>query len=88
MYPSHARCYSLKISQDGTVVRDYVPMRRLSDGEAVPFSPDYAVVVGEKPSDCLRHAARGKVLAAFVAELRERAKVEYVDAAQEGGKGK
>ena len=28
----------------------------------------------------LRHAARGKVLAAFIAELREKAKVEYRDA--------
>ena len=38
------------------------------------------VQVQTKIRDFLRHAARGKVLAAFVAELREKAKVEYRDA--------
>jgi len=37
------------------------------------------VQVQTKIRDFLRHAARGKVLAAFIAELRERAKVEYRD---------
>lgn len=38
------------------------------------------VQVQTKVRDFLRHAARGKVLAAFIAELRESAKVEYKDA--------
>lgn len=38
------------------------------------------VQVQTKIRDFLRHAARGKVLAAFIAELREKAKVEYRDA--------
>ena len=35
------------------------------------------VQVQTKVRELLRHAARGKVLAAFIAELREGAKVEY-----------
>ena len=38
------------------------------------------VQVQTKIRDFLRHAARGKVLAAFIAELKEKAKVEYRDA--------
>ena len=38
------------------------------------------VQVQTKIREFLRHAARGKVLAAFIAELREKAKVEYRDA--------
>jgi len=38
------------------------------------------VQVQTKVRDFLRHAARGKVLAAFIAELREKATVEYRDA--------
>jgi len=38
------------------------------------------VQVQTKIRDFLRHAARGKVLAAFIAELREKATVEYKDA--------
>ena len=38
------------------------------------------VQVQTKIREFLRHAARGKVWAAFIAELRERAKVEYRDA--------
>ncbi len=38
------------------------------------------VQVQTKVRTFLRHAARGKVLAAFIAELREKAKVEYRDA--------
>ena len=38
------------------------------------------VQVQTKIRDFLRHAARGKVLAAFIAELRSAAKVEYKDA--------
>ena len=38
------------------------------------------VQVQTKIRDFLRHAARGKVLAAFVEELREKAQVEYRDA--------
>jgi len=38
------------------------------------------VQVQTKIRDFLRHAARGKVLAAFIAELRGKAKVEYRDA--------
>ena len=38
------------------------------------------VQVQTKIRDFLRHAARGKVLAAFIAELREKATVEYRDA--------
>ena len=38
------------------------------------------VQVQTKIRDFLRHAARGKVLAAFIAELRASAKVEYKDA--------
>ena len=38
------------------------------------------VQVQTKVRELLRHAARGKVLAAFIAELREKAKVEYRDA--------
>ena len=38
------------------------------------------VQVQTKVRDFLRHAARGKVLAAFIAELRASAKVEYKDA--------
>ena len=38
------------------------------------------VQVQKKIRDFLRHAARGKVLAAFIAELREKATVEYRDA--------
>ena len=37
------------------------------------------VQVQTKIREFLRHAARGKVLAAFIAELRERATVEYRD---------
>ena len=37
------------------------------------------VQVQTKIREFLRHAARGKVLAAFIAELREKAKVEYRD---------
>lgn len=37
------------------------------------------VQVQTKIRDFLRHAARGKVIAAYVAELREGAKVEYRD---------
>ena len=35
------------------------------------------VQVQTKIRDFLRHAARGKVLAAFIADLREKARVEY-----------
>lgn len=38
------------------------------------------VQVQTKIRDFLRHAARGKVLAAFIAELRESANIEYRDA--------
>jgi hypothetical protein len=38
------------------------------------------VQVQTKIRDFLRHAARGKVLAAFIAELRAAAKIEYKDA--------
>ena len=38
------------------------------------------VQVQTKIRDFLRHAARSKVLAAFIAELREKATVEYRDA--------
>ena len=38
------------------------------------------VQVQTKVRDFLRHAARGKVLAAFIAELREKAQIEYRDA--------
>ena len=38
------------------------------------------VQVQTKVREFLRHAARGKVLAAFIAELREKATVEYRDA--------
>ena len=38
------------------------------------------VQVQTKIREFLRHAARGKVLAAFIAELREKATVEYRDA--------
>ena len=38
------------------------------------------VQVQTKIRDFLRHAARGKVLAAFIAELREKAQIEYRDA--------
>ena len=38
------------------------------------------VQVQTKIRDFLRHAARGKVLAAFIAELREKATVEYRNA--------
>ena len=38
------------------------------------------VQVQTKIREFLRHAARGKVLAAFIAELREQATVEYRDA--------
>lgn len=41
------------------------------------FPERQLVQVSDKIRDCLRHAARGKVLAAFVAELRERARIEY-----------
>lgn len=44
------------------------------------FGDAQYVQVQTKIRDFLRHAARGKVLAAFVAELREKAKVEYRDA--------
>ena len=37
------------------------------------------VQVQTKIRDFLRHAARSRVLAAFIAELREKAKVEYRD---------
>ena len=37
------------------------------------------VQVQTKIRDFLRHAARGKVLAAFIAELREKASIEYRD---------
>lgn len=37
------------------------------------------VQVQTKIREFLRHAARGKVLAAFIAELREKAQVEYRD---------
>ena len=38
------------------------------------------VQVQTKIRDFLRHAARSKVLAAFIAELREKAQIEYRDA--------
>ena len=38
------------------------------------------VQVQTKIRDFLRHAARGKVLAAFIADLREKANIEYRDA--------
>ena len=41
------------------------------------FGDAQFVQVQTKIRDFLRHAARGKVLAAFIAELREAAKVEY-----------
>ena len=44
------------------------------------FGDAQFVQVQDKIRDFLRHAARGKVLAAFIAELREKAKVEYKDA--------
>lgn len=44
------------------------------------FGDAQYVQVQTKIRDFLRHAARGKVLAAFVEELREKAKVEYRDA--------
>lgn len=44
------------------------------------FGDAQYVQVQTKIRDFLRHAARGKVLSAFVAELREKAKIEYRDA--------
>lgn len=44
------------------------------------FGDDEFVQVQTKIRDFLRHAARGKVLAAFISELRASAKVEYKDA--------
>lgn len=43
------------------------------------FGGEEYVQVQTKVRDFLRHAARSKVLAAFVAELRASAKVEYKD---------
>jgi hypothetical protein len=43
------------------------------------FGDAQFVQVQTKIRDFLRHAARGKVLAAFIAELRESASVEYRD---------
>ena len=44
------------------------------------FGGEEFVQVQTKIRDFLRHAARGKVLAAFISELRAAAKVEYKDA--------
>ena len=44
------------------------------------FGGEEFVQVQTKIRDFLRHAARGKVLAAFISELRASAKVEYRDA--------
>ena len=44
------------------------------------FGGEEFVQVQTKIRDVLRHAARGKVLAAFISELRASAKVEYRDA--------
>ena len=43
------------------------------------FGGEEFVQVQTKIRDFLRHAARGKVLAAFISELRASAKVEYKD---------
>lgn len=44
------------------------------------FGGEEFVQVQTKIRDFLRHAARGKVLAAFISELRASAKIEYKDA--------
>jgi hypothetical protein len=43
------------------------------------------VQVQTKIREFLRHAARGKVLAAFIAELREKARIEYRDRQPDAG---
>ena len=64
----------------GTPDPDEAEMEAFYRTNREAFGEAEFVQVQTKIRDFLRHAARGKVLAAFIAELREKAKVEYRDA--------
>ena len=64
----------------GTPDPDEAEMEAFYRANRGTFGEAEFVQVQTKIRDFLRHAARGKVLAAFIAELKEKAKVEYRDA--------
>ena len=63
----------------GTPDPDEAEMEDFFRANRESFGGAEFVQVQTKIRDFLRHAARGRVLAAFIAELREKAKVEYRD---------
>lgn len=64
----------------GTPDPDEAEMEAFYRANKDAFGDAAFVQVQTKIREFLRHAARGKVLAAFIAELREKATVEYRDA--------